>query len=202
MYIAPIRHMKNLILKSTGKCLALIFTLSLINTSFAGASDNFRFEAASAEELGSERGYRDDVLRIGGIEISRGQLEDYSGTKDGMSTCHEEGSKNFMDEPALENVINAALVSTIVHTALQARQDKQKHALVGAAIGFGASKLCEYIMKGEDNRFVCALTGAGAALLAGVAKEVYDNNGHGTVDKYDALYTFVPGAIVSFKFQL
>ena len=109
------------------------------------------------------------------------------------------GQYPFLEQPIVQMAINTSLAAAVVHTALAADKDKQKHALYGAIIAYGAKKLCQkYIFK-KDNSLSCALTGAGAAFLAGILKEAYDSTGRGNVDSMDAIYTFVPGALISFS---
>ncbi|EQC44035.1 hypothetical protein [Bacteriovorax sp. Seq25_V] len=175
--------------------LLLIFTLM-----FSSIAEEFKFKQPTLQEYMTVKSYEDEIITIGGIDIRRGDLLESSRVNHEIINCDGPKKTSLFDEPAFQTSLNIALVATVLHTTLQAPEDKKKHALVGAVIGLGATKLCEKIYNGDDNRLICALTGAGAALLAGLGKEVYDSGGRGNVDAMDAVYTFVPGALISFKF--
>jgi hypothetical protein len=74
------------------------------------------------------------------------------------------------------------------------RRDKKLHLIVGLGVG----ALTMFLTSG--NAYYTSL----AILLAGVIKEVYDyfNRDKHTVDIYDALYTFLGGAIGTIAVKL
>lgn len=163
-------------------------------------ANEFSFKQPSLDHYTNVKSYDDEILRYGSIEVRRGDLRKFARADDLCVDCVEEEQKSFLDDESFQSAINIALVTTVVHTAFYAAEDKKKHALVGAIIGAGTTKLCQKLYNGKNDKLVCALTGAGAALLAGLGKEYWDSKGHGNVDAMDAVYTFVPGALISFKF--
>ena len=112
----------------------------------------------------------------------------------------EDGSDKLMDNKAFQYGTYLSLGFLFAHVVFQAKEDKQQHALAGSIASIGGAKFCEYylIIK-EESRLKCALAGAATALLAGIAKEAYDLTGRGSVDAMDAVYSFVPGALISFS---
>ncbi len=186
-----------LALKESMKKLIIILIATLSISSFA---EDFKFRPAGLESYIDQPSYEDQIITIGGFEIRRGDLLANSRISEESIDCLGSEQKSIFDDKVFQTSLNAALIATVLHTTLQAPEDKKKHALVGSLIGLGTTKICQKFFSGDDNRLVCALTGAGAALLAGIAKEVYDTGGRGNVDAMDAVYTFVPGALISFKF--
>lgn len=182
----------------------LLFFSILLTHSILSFAGEFRFEEESFESIREKSlSYDNEVISIAGIEMTRADLASYSviDSIDSSYNSHDT-ENNILNNNYVRASIDVSLAAVIIHTTLQAEDDKKKHVLAGAIVGAAATKICEYFLKQDNNRLVCALTGAGAALLAGVAKEVYDTGGRGSVEAMDAVYTFVPGALVSFKFQL
>ena len=104
----------------------------------------------------------------------------------------------FVDSVVFKHSLDLSLALSIAHLINIKKQDKVKHALVGAIIGYGVTKLCGYITRQNDS-LLCSLTGAAASIIIGILKELYDSTGRGTVDYKDAIYTFVPGTLISFR---
>lgn len=80
-------------------------------------------------------------------------------------------------------------------------QDKQKHAIAGL-ITYGGCIFIGQILKKQDvtdsvNSKTCVL----ASVAIGVAKEVYDGRGYGTVDSMDAVATFAVPMMVSYTIE-
>lgn len=168
--------------------------------SLSAFGNEFRFKAKKVS-YEDTKSFEEEIVEIGSIKVTRGELSEYAGMDAHQYSCGTP-KKSILDNSLFQRAVDISLATTIAHTLLQADKDKQKHAIVGALISAGAVKICEKILGGKDNRLICALTGSGAALFAGIAKEVYDSKGHGTVDAKDAIYTFVPGALVSFKIAM
>ena len=72
----------------------------------------------------------------------------------------------------------------------QIQPDKVKHFVAGAVIG-GTTQFLTY--KATGNKNTAFFVGLGASTLAGVAKELYDKQGHGTPDIKDAVWTSIGG---------
>ena len=75
-------------------------------------------------------------------------------------------------------------------TTAQIQPDKVKHFVAGAVIGGGAQYLT---YKATGNKNTAFFVGLGVSTLAGVAKELYDKQGHGTTDVKDAMWTSIGG---------
>ena len=181
----------------------VLMMLSLFSGSAWAVIDGHKYpfddveSAARFEQLSSDTSYEDEVITIGHIRTTRGELLK---NIEEVEVEHNEAEPGLLNHQVFKSVINISLAATVAHTILQAPDDKKKHALAGLLIGAGVTRICKKVfMKGQDS-MTCALSGAGAALLAGVLKEVYDGHGHGHVDAYDAIYTVIPGALISFKF--
>ena len=137
------------------------------------------------------------ILSSGGVKVKRKDLQ----LSDPLNINCQNMQSTILDSTSIQVAINTTLAAALIHSVFGAEPDKRKHAIYGTLIGYGAKKICEnYIFK-KDNKIKCALTGAGAALLAGLAKELYDSTGRGNVDAMDAVYTFVPGALISFSYK-
>ena len=80
------------------------------------------------------------------------------------------------------------LLPTLSFTQIQ--PDKVKHFVAGAVIG-GTTQFLTY--KATGNKNTAFFVGLGASTLAGVAKELYDKQGHGTPDIKDAVWTSIGG---------
>jgi hypothetical protein len=181
--------MKNIII-------SLIF---IFHFSFAIAVDvDFQFEASQSDLSHISDSFDEEVLNIGGTEITRGDLRRYAGLDDGSEFSENYSYKNVIESRKFQIAISASIVAGILHTVLQAESDKQKHTIVGALIGFGVTRVCEHIFEVKSN-FFCALTGTGAAAITAILKELRDSQGHGTVDGMDIVYTIAPGALASFS---
>lgn len=179
----------------------IILSFLLVNSLvFRVFAEEFKFSKPTLESYTNIESVDDKIITIGSIQIRSGDLRAHAGLSDKCLECSTDEQKSFFDDKLYKTALDASLVAALLHVTLQAENDKKKHALVGSLIGFGATKLCQKLYQAKDNRLICALTGAGAALLAGIGKEYYDRGGRGTVDAMDAVYTFVPGALISFKF--
>lgn len=177
----------------------IIFSFILLCLSSISLASEFRFKPAGLEQLTSDTSYEDEVITIGHINTTREMLLT---NIEAVEINDSDLEDSFFSHPALKSAVNISLAATVIHTVLHAPDDKKKHALAGILVGAGVTKICQKVFNKSDNSMTCALSGAGAALLAGVLKEVYDAQGYGQVDAYDAIYTVVPGALISFKFQI
>ncbi len=72
----------------------------------------------------------------------------------------------------------------------QIQPDKVKHFVAGAVIG-GTTQYLTY--KATGNKNTAFFVGLGVSTLAGVAKELYDKQGHGTPSVKDAVWTSLGG---------
>lgn len=176
--------------------LPILFILLFPFYSFA---EDFKIQPPSLADYTSVKSYDEEIVNIGPHSYTRGQLKEMSGRNRNTINCPENQDQSFLNNPNFQTAVNVSLIASILHTAFQAEKDKQKHAIIGALISAGTTKLCQKVFNGKNKNLVCALTGAGAALIAGILKEYRDSKGHGTVDAKDAIYTFVPGALISFK---
>ena len=75
-------------------------------------------------------------------------------------------------------------------TTAQIQPDKVKHFVAGAVIG-GTTQYLTY--KATGNKNTAFFVGLGVSTLAGVAKELYDKQGHGTPSVKDAVWTSIGG---------
>ena len=182
--------MKNIILN-----LFLMFSIPLAT---AAEAIDFQFKASQNDLAYVSESFDDEILNIAGTEITRGDLRKYAGLNEGGEFSETSKYQTIIENRNFQLAVNASIVTAILHTALQAKPDKQKHAIVGALIGFGVTRICEYIFE-VKNSFFCALTGTGATAITAVLKELRDSQGHGTVDAMDVIYTVFPGAIMSFS---
>lgn len=80
------------------------------------------------------------------------------------------------------------LLPTLSFTQIQ--PDKVKHFVAGAVIG-GTTQYLTY--KATNNKKTALFVGLGVSTLAGVTKELYDKQGHGTPDVKDAVWTSLGG---------
>jgi len=176
----------------------LIYILCII-TSLTAYAEEFRFQADYKNLLAETNSYEDEVIEVGSTKITRKKLSEYAGINQTEINCDLNKDTTFLQNEVFQQSVNISLVAAVLHTYFQAESDKKKHFLAGALIAAGTTKLCEKIIDGGKDSVVCALSGAGAALIAGLLKEAYDSTGRGNVDAMDAVYTFVPGALVSFR---
>ncbi len=176
--------------------LPILFILLFPFYSFA---EDFKIQPPSLADYTNVESFDEEVVNIGGQQITRGELSSMAGLNQNNTNCPNAQNDSFLNNPNFQTAVNVSLIASILHTAFQAEKDKQKHAIIGALISAGTTKLCQKVFNGKNKNLVCALTGAGAALIAGILKEYRDSKGHGTVDAKDAIYTFVPGALISFK---
>ncbi len=176
-----------------------LFTLSLNLTISAEEIDFREAKTLYERDLDNESmSYEDEVvLSAGGVDVRREDLQ----LSDSSNIHHLDASNTILYTENIQMAINTALAVTLVHSVFSAEPDKRKHAIYGTLIGYGAKKICENFIFKKNNKITCALTGAGAALLAGIVKELYDSTGRGNVDAMDAVYTFVPGALISFSYR-
>lgn len=156
-------------------------------------AEEFRFKPQALEDFES---FEDEVVIIGGVKIKRSELVISNVTENDI--FGEDVDKYFRSDVG-KVTLNSSLIAATTYTLFKADKDKQMHAMIGALAGYGTSKLCKKFLKINSRDLICALSGAGAALLLGLAKEAYDSTGRGNVDFMDAVYTFVPGALISFK---
>jgi hypothetical protein len=92
---------------------------------------------------------------------------------------------------------------TSIHTSYHtAHDDKKLHILAGTLISGTTTTITKQYLKDDKNADIKSmLAGTSTALFAGIAKELIDSKTSGTVDKYDAIYTVVPAALISLRFS-
>ena len=172
----------------------LIFTLICLIASAVHAND---IEYRYYDDILMDQFLSNKTITINGHSYSDTEFARLAGIDIQEAEYLEKLDMAFKNDMT-KSLVNLALVSTFVHTFTNAPEDKRKHVLAGTLISVGATKLCQYLIE-EDDSLICALTGIGASVLAGIGKELYDSTGRGNVDVMDAVYTFVPGTLISIK---
>jgi len=90
-------------------------------------------------------------------------------------------------------------LSMLGQTFILQERDKQLHFAAGSVAGaFGYS----WSYQKHHNKTKALITGLCTSLVAGVAKEVYDNYKWGVFDKRDILATGMGGGFVTFTIPL
>ncbi len=179
----------------------LIKAIAILTLSLNSFASEIIFEAPKLEDYTSVPSYEDELITVGGVEVSRKQLREYSGLDEINPNCYKViDNKTIFDNKTVQFAVNGALAAAAIHTALlDDRPDLQKHFLVGAAIGGGATYACQKIFVGDDNKIYCMIAGSLVGALAAGAKEYRDSKGHGTPDVKDFVYTAIPAILVSIK---
>lgn len=90
------------------------------------------------------------------------------------------------------------MIDRISNFLCSIEKDKLHHFIAGSIICCVVVVLTAWI----DGGLIASFLGFSSACIAGVAKELYDSIGKGTVDARDVLYTLAGGFWVSVIFTL
>ena len=99
--------------------------------------------------------------------------------------------------------LDTGVGSVIMASKNHMDDDKFKHLVVGALIGYGVTEVAKVYFKNSNQvQLKSILAGVGAAALIGLAKEIRDKQGYGTPDIKDFYYTAAGGALVSVRYSI
>ena len=158
------------------------------------AQEKFQF---SALDLTKQNLEQEAPVFLAGISINRDVLTRVK-IKQGLPSPPS-SKKRSLYTTGQRTLLNTLFITSLIHTLSTQPIDKQRHFLVGSLVGGGVSYWAKhYYFKGDEyanNKAFWA--GAAAAVLVGLLKESADYAGAGAVDRNDAIYTAVPGVIMS-----
>ncbi len=158
------------------------------------AQENFQFSALDLTEHNSQH---EAPMFLAGININKGVLTRVK-IKQDVPSSHDL-KKHSLYTTGQRTLLNTLFITSLVHTLSTQPIDKQRHFLVGSLVGGGVSYWAKhYYFKGDkyaNNKAFWA--GVAASALVGLLKESADYAGAGAVDRNDAIYTAVPGVIMS-----
>ncbi len=158
------------------------------------AQESFQFSALDVTEQNTKQ---EMPMFLAGISINRDVLTRVK-IKQALPSYHH-SKKRSLYTTGQRTLLKTLFITSLIHTLSTQPIDKQRHFLVGSLVGGGVSYWAKhYYFKGDEYANNKAFwTGAAAAALIGLLKESADYAGAGAVDRNDAIYTAVPGVMMS-----